>query len=267
MRLRPASPTTSPRCTSGRRARPARRDGRVVAALVAVLASAALASCAGPGSTPSGRSGEWVAFGPFEKPAELRDEPGLPGPATVRIPGAGTARLDAATLLPGETVVSEVYAVTLNEQVPMLAGIVQVIGPDDAEGDATLVTVALGIGAEPSPRVLTRTTLFAGPAHTSELAAVSDLGVVAVLVEGELQPGEPATTRTIGVDVARGTQVWWKDGGYVAYGEQEATRYVAAARDACVESVEEFAVASGRTLTTRTYDDDVCHPVPADAAR
>ncbi len=244
------------RLTRGVRASQRRRTGSASAAvlLAGAVVGALLTGCAEPGpsaSAPRSMSGEpeWVPFGPFERASAFAGTPGLPGPAEISVPGVGVVRLDAAELLPDERIESQIYSYTFDEKDPMVAGLVQ-FRETDPDGTERYVTHALGISATREPRVATRTQVFSGAPHTSELAGTSELGVIAVFLEGELRSGEGVIQQLAGIDVARGTWVWAKEGGYPVYGEGTAQFYAAAERHGCVESVEEFEVGSGRTIAT-----------------
>lgn len=224
-----------------------------------LLLGLALAGCAETGSGSRGSAGaeDWEAFGPFERPDSSVDAPGLPGPARLLVPDVGEVRLDAAELLDGQRVDSQVFTYTFDEQTPMIAAIVQYTeeGPG---GSAQHVTQVLGVSAEREPRVTTRTNVYAGAPHSAELAGTSDLGVVAVFLEGELREEEGVMQQLAGVDAARGTWVWAKEDGYPVYGEGTAVFYAADSRDACAARVEEYAVGSGAVRETRAIDGQEC---------
>ena len=197
----------------------------------------------------------WTPFGPFLKPAMFADTPELPGPADIVVPGHGVIRLDASELLPGEKIEREVYSFTYDEGVPVVAGIVQV--HIDAEGENTeqLMTSVIGVDVTTAtaagPMLISRTNVFKGPEHTMAVGATSDLGVVAVLLSGRLLPEGGEMQRLIGVDVVRGTEVWFKEGGSPIFGRAEAfwqPEPQGSPPGDCPGTVQGFAVASGRIL-------------------
>lgn len=213
------------------------------------------------GATPGAAASEegsvnaWVEFGAFEKPAEFAGDPALPGPATIAVPDAGTLVLDASAFLPGEDIMQQVYTTSYDESVPMIIGVVQSWTPGAGREVAGYATTVLGIEvASGTAELRTMTRVYLGEPHTMELAGRSDLGVVAVAVEGVLDQESPDTIRrTLGIDAARGTHVWSMDGGYPGYGEGTARLFHAAARDGCAERVDRYHVGSGRILEVDEY--------------
>lgn len=154
--------------------------------------------------------------------AESATDPTLPGPTEIQVPGVGTVRLDAAQLLPDEQVSQEAYTYSFDEDEPIIVALVHSRAP--AEGRQ-----------------------LAGTGST-------ELGVVAVSVEGPLEPGDVTVIRrTVGVDAARGTHVWRLEGGYPEFGVGEALLFQSPARDACAERVETYHVGSGRILSVADY--------------
>lgn len=213
----------------------------------------------------------WVPFGPFLKPAMFADGPELPGPVDIVVPGHGVVRLDASELLPDERMVREVYTFTYDEGRPVIAGIVHLRMRDDHDDSMEFATVVIGVdvgartrldldaGSEADQRrtvaepiLMSRTNVFKGAEHTMSVGATSDLGVVAVLLEGELLPEKGSMRRLIGVDVVRQTEVWFKEGGSPVFGRTDALWEVDETESSgayhCPHRFEGFAVASGKVL-------------------
>lgn len=229
----------------------ARRTGALL--LGAAVFAAGLGGCAAsdPAPTPSASPGaDWVPFGVFSKPAEFVEEPALPGPADIEVPEVGIVHLDAADFLPDEEISAQVFTTTTNESVPMIVGVVRSWTPGGGRELPGHATTVLGIDVTSGEAVLrSKVRAYLGKPHTSELAGRSDLGVVAVAVEGAIDEGDPRVIRrTVGIDAARGTHVWSLDGGYPGYGEDTARLLHASSRDACAERVERYHVGSGRIV-------------------
>lgn len=194
----------------------------------------------------------WSSFGPFDKPVALADHDELPGPSYIRVPEVGEVRLDAAELLPAEQIIHEAYTFTYDEQRPMIGGVVAVKAPAEGDEPERFVTSVIGVEVlDGEARLSTRTDVFSGAPHESWLAATSDLGVVAVMLEGELLPDQGPMTRIIGVDVARGTEVWFKEHGRPEFGVNR-TFWIPdpAGDDQCPALVELINVASGTVRDT-----------------
>lgn len=238
MRVTPTVPN------SARKAR-----SRLTAALALCVGVFALSACSAPqpelGRGAAGNG--WVAFGPFERPEATAASPVLVGPSEIRVPDGGVVRLDASELLPDERIEAESYTFTYDERDPMIAGIVQYRGVGD-DGAEQSITQVLGITPTVDPEVVTRTRAYAGAPHASELAGTSELGVVAVFLEGELRPGEGVMQQLAGIDVARGTWVWAKEDLFPVYGEGRAEAYTAEEREGCATSVEAYDVATGNAI-------------------
>lgn len=223
----------------------------------ALLATGLIVGCSatGRGSLAPGESaGTWVEFGPFEKPEMFAEEQALPGPVDISVPGEGVVHLDATELLPGHQVGKEFYAATYNEDEPIVIGVVSSWTPAEGRHPEGYATTVLGIavtGTGGEPQLRTRTRVFLGEKHTAALAGTSDLGVAAVALEGPLLVDDPTVIRrTIGVDAARGTEVWWKEGGYPEYGQDTAKFFTVDSASGCVTAAEEYTVASGITVGT-----------------
>ena len=249
--------------TSTRTRRPLAATATGIAAL-AVAGSVLLSGCAPGGQGGPGSAETWVSFGPFEKPARYADDAALPGPVEIRTPSGDALRLDAAELLgsgrpladrDNYEVTSEEYSFTLDGDEPVIVGIVQTTHTMHYRGytEDEHVTFVLGISADGEPRELSRTRIFRGAEHTATLSGRSDLGVVAVLLDGELNTNVEQDSRVIGVDAVRGTEVWAKEHGYPGYGEGEATFYAADSPEACATEVQRYAVASGIAESTERY--------------
>lgn len=201
---------------------------------------------------------QWTPFGPFLKPNAFSGATGAPGPVDVVVPGRGDVWLDATELLPGEEIESELYSFTYDGDTPVIAGIVQVRVPPEDDHPARLRTSVLGISMTATGEggtkavLLTRTNVFTGVEHTASLGATSELGVVAVLIDGELLPESEQMRRLIGVDVVRGTEVWFKEHGEPLYGEGSAIWFAGDVENpgeiGCDGVLEGFSVASGKTL-------------------
>lgn len=232
----------------------------------AALLVGAVAGCAsGTGGSGSG-SAEWADFGPFERPAGEAAEPYLAGPGSIRLPDGTAAELDASELLGGGIalparddyeIVAESYSYTQDADgdSPVIVGIVQTSHEMVYRGYSEFehVTFVLGISAEAQPREVSRTRVLRGGPHAAAFAGRSDLGVVAVHLDGELVPGGTPESRVIGVDAVRGTEVWVKEPGYPVYGDGTATFLRAPSPDLCVSEALEYDVASGNDEKRTAY--------------
>ncbi|MGJ0204825.1 hypothetical protein NHL51_11820 [Leucobacter sp. gxy201] len=234
----------------------------------AALIVGAVVGCVPAGDSAGAASGapEWAEFGPFERPAGDTAEPYLTGPGTIRLPDGTAAELDASELLGGGIalparddyeIVAESYSYTQDADgdSPVIVGIVQTSHEMVYRGYSEFehVTFVLGISAEAQPREVSRTRVLRGGPHAAAFAGRSDLGVVAVHLDGELVPGGTPESRVIGVDAVRGTEVWVKEPGYPVYGDGTATFLRAPAPDRCVSDALEYDVASGNDEQRREY--------------
>lgn len=224
---------------------------------MAVVLLASLSGCTGALGEP-GAGTDWVPFGAFEKPDEFAGEVGITGPAKILVPDVGEVPLNAEELLPDERVEAEFYAATYDEDVPIVAGVVQTreVAHYRRHSETRFVTRVLRISTEQEPRVLSDLTVHKGGPYDIVLDGVSDLGVVAVFLEGQLVEGEPGGRTLIGVDAARSTSVWRKEGGVPVVTGGKSYFLPADERGACDDAIEEYDVASGvteRELTPEEY--------------
>lgn len=243
-----------------------RRRVGVCATVLALLSAAILTGCA---PTDAGTVGQapvvkWVSFGPFEKPAQDANVPDLSGPADLRTPDGDVVHLDANELLGSGRrlpvrddyrVTAESYSYTKDGDTPMIVGLVQTVRTVHYRGytEDEYVSFVLGISTDSTPRELTRTLVFRGGEHTAAIAGRSDLGVVAIHLEGELNSDAPQDSRVVGIDAVRGTQVWTKEHGYPVFGERIATFYVSPSPDLCASEVTRYDVASGIPDSVETF--------------
>jgi len=240
----------------------------VAVVLVALLALCLLSGCTGDGSAgkaPPGASSDWVAFGPFEKPAKFADDPGVTGASEIFVPEVGVVALDAEELLPDMKIESERYAYAYDGEKPIIVGVIQVEQTLYYRRDTEKLkhTYVLGISAEAEPKVISQFRAVRGSgAHSVRLTGLTNLGVVVIFAEGELKAGDPRSTRLAGIDAVRGTEVWRKPGGYPGPGAgtsaDPATFYIAPAPDACAEKVEQYEVASGVTIRAEELKGATC---------
>lgn len=176
--------------------------------------------------------------------------------STVQLPGGGAVTVSAdAVLGSGQflpdrdnyAITAEEWTTTMDGETPVVVGLVQTTHTMHYRGytEDEFVTFVLGVSADGEGRELTRTRILRGAEHTAELAGRSEQGVVAVLLDGELNTNVPRDSRVIGVDAVRGTEVWVKEHGYPRAGDGEAWFYAAASPDACATEVQRFDVASG----------------------
>ncbi|GAB2559506.1 hypothetical protein [Leucobacter ruminantium] len=235
---------------------------RLRAAGVAALWAMLLAGCTA--SAGQDRQGTWSEFGPFERFEAKAAESGQPGPIQMRLPGGVIVDLDAEELLgtgPGlparddYTVLSQQYSHTLDGEEPVIVGLVQTRREMHYRGysDYEYVTFVLGVSADPSPRELTRTRILRGGKHSASFAGRSDLGVVAVLLDGELNTDSTPDSRVVGVDAVRGTEVWVKEHGYPVYGDGTARFYLAPSPKSCATEVQRYTVATGIAEKIENY--------------
>lgn len=231
--------------------------GRWVSSAAAGAAVALLVGCSG--SPASDSTSAFVDFGPFGFASERVTESGVNGPGDIRLPDGTLARVNAAELLgtgpeapplvdrDNYEVVSEQYSYTLDDGVPVLVGVVQATHTMHFRGytEDETATFVLAISAEPKPQELARTRILRGGEHTAEIAGRSDHGVIAVLLDGELNSNVPNDSRVVGVDAVRATEVWGKDHGYPVYGDTTAEFYRAASPESCASEVQRYNVANG----------------------
>lgn len=234
------------------------RAGIGAGAIVAALA--ALPGCSGPFIEP-GAGTDWVPFGPFEKPEEFADDLGMTGPGRILVPDVGEVSLSAEELLPDERVEAEFYAATYDEDVPIVAGVVltREVAHYRRHSETRFVTRVLRISTEDGPSVLSDLTVHKGGSYDISLDGVSDLGVIAVFLEGELVEGEPGGRALIGVDAARSTSVWQKDGGDPVSSDGRSYFLITEEPGACAKTIEEYDVASGaptRELTPEEFAEE-----------
>lgn len=174
----------------------------------------------------------------------------------VQLPGGGTVTVSADTVLGSGQFLPdrENYAITavdwtttMDGETVVVVGLVQTTHTMHYRGytEDEFVTFVLGVSADGEARELTRTRILRGAEHTAALAGRSDQGVVAVLLDGELNTNVPRDSRVIGVDAVRGTEVWVKEHGYPRAGDGDAWFYAAASPDACATEVQRYDVASG----------------------
>lgn len=182
--------------------------------------------------------------------------PGERQPHEVRLPGGGIVTVTAQDILgsgqflpdrENYAITDQHWTTTMDGDTPIVVGLVQAMHTMHYRGytEDEYVTFVLGVSADEDARELTRTRILRGAAHTAALAGRSDQGVVAVLLEGELNTNVPRDSRVIGVDAVRGTEVWVKEHGFPRSGEGTAWFYAASSPDACATEVEHYDVASG----------------------
>ncbi|MBS1907962.1 MAG: hypothetical protein JST33_15695 [Actinobacteria bacterium] len=199
----------------------------------------------------------WIPFGPFQKPAVFVDDAGITGPSDIKVPSGGLIRLDAAEFLPemegyasDMELESQRYTYAFDGKRPMIVAVIQVAEKLHFRRyvETRHSTYVLGLSAEREPRVLTTWPAYKrGGVHSVSLTRFTDQGVVVVFLTGDLSPGAP--TRLDGVDVVRGTDVWWKQNGYPGLDPRTPTFYSAVGPDACATKIEEFRIASGATTS------------------
>lgn len=243
---------------------------RFRALLVVLAVISALAGCA-PAGDALPVPNAWTAFGPFKKSAEFADVPELPGPAVLELPDGNRATLDADRLLGSGLrlptredyeVIDESYLYTQDAdgvdgpKGPLIVGLVRTKHLVHFRGytEYEYVTFVLGISAEDEPRELTRTRIVRNGEHTARFAGRSDLGVVAVELQGDLSPSEIDAHKTVGVDAVRGTSVWTKEEGFPVFGEHTAELLLAASADACASEVQRYNVANGNVVASDKLD-------------
>jgi hypothetical protein len=245
------------------------RTGRSVVLVLGMVMALGLAACAGtatPGSGPAASIADdgWVAFGPFQKPAVFAGDKGVTGPGNIRIPNVGVVRLDAESFLPGMAgfardmeIESQQYTYAYDGTEPIIVAVVQVAEKLHFRRhvETRHSTYVLGLSAESDPRVLTTWAAYKkGAVHTVSLTGLSDQGVVVIFLEG-MHDGVNDGTRLDGIDVVRGTDVWWRTQGYPGEGGGAPTFYTATAPDACATEVEEYQIASGAAVHTQDIPD------------
>lgn len=247
---------------------PVQAHRRSYAATATALCALLLTGCAAPaGKGEPGEQdehGTWTDFGPFERFEEDSAESARPGQIQLRLPEGDIVELDADELLGSGAelparddyaVLSEQYSYTLDGEEPIVVGLVQTRREMHYRGysDYEYVTFVLGVSADPSPRELTRTRILRGGKHTASFAGRSDLGVVAVLLDGELNTDSAPDSRVVGVDAVRGTEVWVKEHGYPVYGDGVASFYLAPSPKSCATEVQRYEVATGIIEKNESY--------------
>jgi hypothetical protein len=231
-----------------------RASAGAAALVLGIVALCGLTACTdasdlhGSASASASDAG-WVPFGPFQKPAEFAQDPGITGAATIRVPGVGDVRLDAAGILPGADIESQRYTYAYDGDHPVIVAVLQAaeVLHYRRSTETLHVTYVLGLSAEREPRMLTKWTAYKGNPHRVSLTGQTDQGVVVIFLEGRLHD-EGEDTRLDGIDVVRGTDVWWRQHGYTGAHDAQPTFYTATAQDACATQVEQYRIASGVTV-------------------
>lgn len=182
----------------------------------------------------------------------------------IKVPGGESVRVDAESLLgtgqhlpdrENYEIVSQRYTTTMDGEDPVIVGLIQAKHTMHYRGysEEENVTFVMGISAEWDPVERTRTRVFRGGEHQAAFAGRSDQGVVAVLLEGELNTNVPRDSRIVGVDAVRGTEVWVKERGYPRSGDETAWFYASSSPDACASEVQRYDVASGVVESSQSY--------------
>lgn len=206
----------------------------------------------------------WAGAPTTSSPGYWPQHTRVSGPSDIRIPNVGVVRLDAEALLPGMAgfapdveVESQQYTYAYDGATPIIVAVVQVAEKLHFRRhvETRHSTYVLGLSAEGDPRVLTTWAAYKkGAVHTVSLTGLTDQGVVVIFLEG-MRDGVNDGTRLDGIDVVRGTDVWWRTQGYPGEGGGAPTFYTATAPDVCATKVEEYQIASGATIHTQDYPD------------
>ncbi len=222
-------------------------------------------------------SGDWVDFGPFLRRVQFGDRPDLIGPNEILVDGVGAVRIDASELLQGHIpgpfeVIEEFYSFThdVDRAEPVLAGVTTILGPQ-SKRDAipVLVPQTWVFGVEfshlasdtsyvngaPEAEVRVASRVLSGPEHRASLVGRSDLGVIAVQLQGTEELSEGVTERIVGVDVVRSTEVWFREHARAIYGDNTSSYFHFSDAATCSDLVSTFDVATGVVLTTRTQSE------------
>lgn len=232
------------------RVRRSRGAQLAVLGVVAFTISAVLSGCGG-GDPGAGDALQGDAAGDY-----VAGEITVPGGESVSVDAESL--LGSGQLLPDREnyeIASQQYTTTMDGEDPVIVGLIQATHTMHYRGysEDENVTFVIGISAEKDPVELTRTRVYRGGEHQADFAGRSDQGVVAVLLEGELNTNVPRDSRVIGVDAVRGTEVWVKERGYPRSGDETAWFYASSSPDDCASEVQRYDVASGVVESSQSY--------------